>query len=177
MTLSGSDLMELLAKYAEMLRLRGADAPGADPMKAAMARLATEFPGALRELDDFSLDVLEARHAAVARACASPNAVQPWMLACSAFHHFARGALSAKRWLGGKKDVDEATATAFAAAAAALPFPGDALSWKDDLGALAAPPRGRISDVIFERTGRAIGVSPADVRVLVFGPSRRERRA
>ena len=187
MTLSRADLSELAGKYAEMLRLRQADAAAPDP-RAAMARLATEFPGVLRELDDFPLDVIEARRAALERVdrtaatneagrAATLAQVEPWMVACATFHHFARGALSAKRWLDGKKVVDAATAAAFVEAANALPFPRDALIWAGDLASLANPPRGRLSQLVFERVGHAMGISAKEVRVLVFGPSRRERRA
>lgn len=187
MTLSRADLTELTAKYAEMLRLRRADGTSASsgPMKAAMARLATEFPGALRELDDFPLELIESRHAALERATGSRNGpasgagaddVEPWMTACVAFHRFTRGALSAKRWLGGRKDVDPAMAATFAEAAQGLAFPEDALAWRDDLGAIAHPPRGRISQLVLQRVASTLGVSTHEVRVLIFGPSRRSPR-
>ncbi|WP_394839760.1 hypothetical protein LVJ94_23005 [Pendulispora rubella] len=176
-TLSRTDLTELTAKYAEMLRLRRADgtSTSSGAMKAAMARLATEFPGALRELDDFPLELLESRHAALERA-AHADGVEPWMSACVAFHRLARGALSAKRWLGGRKDVDETTASDFANAAGELAFSEDALAWKNELAAIAHPPRGRISQLVLQRVASALGVSTGEARTLIFGPSRRSPR-
>ncbi|WP_394850474.1 hypothetical protein LZC95_23830 [Pendulispora brunnea] len=177
MTLSRADLTELAAKYAEMLRLRRADGTSASPgpMKAAMARLATEFPGVLRELDDFPLELIESRHAALERA-AHADEVEPWMTACVAFHRLTRGALSAKRWLGGRKHVDAVTTSTFANAAGELAFPEDALAWKDDLQAIAHPPRGRISQLVLQRVASTLGISTGEVRVLIFGPSRRSPR-
>ncbi|HWL87648.1 MAG TPA: hypothetical protein VNO21_17710, partial [Polyangiaceae bacterium] len=96
-------------------------------------------------------------------------------VACVSFHRFARGALSVKRWLRGKKNIDEATRAEFVGTVARLPFAEDAALWKNDLRALANPPRGRISQLVFEHVGRAMGVSALEVRLLVFGPNRRER--
>ncbi len=181
MTLSRDDLTELAGKYAVMLRLRRT---GEGDPRAEMAQLATEFPGALRELDDFPLDVLEARRAALASladgAREHQGAPEPWMVACITFHRLARGALSAKRWLAHEVDrkrmPDEATRADFVEAATTLPFASDALAWEDDLASLARPPRGRISEVVFERVGKVMGISAQEARWLVFGLNRRERR-
>jgi hypothetical protein len=97
------------------------------------------------------------------------------MHASSRFHALARGALCAKRWLGGRRRVDAAVERAFVAAVSSLAFPEEARAWARELGVLASPPRGRLTDAVFARVGRELGVTERAARHLVFGPPRRDR--
>jgi hypothetical protein len=168
------DLTALRGKYEEMLRLR-LDESGADP-RPAMAALASRFPGALREIDELSLDALRAR-AHDLKAAEEGGATSPWMEATHLFHILTRGALCAKRWLAGRKTIDEEARCAFDREAGALCWSDDARRWSDDLARLASPPRGRVTELVYERMSARLGVSPEDARLLVFGVSRRARRA
>jgi hypothetical protein len=169
-----ADLARLRAKYEEMLRLR-AEGRDVDPRRALVA-LADEFPGALREIDDLPLEEIRARTIALARAEGEPSATLPWMRAVWRFHVLTRGALCAKRWLAGKKHVDVETRATFVREAGALCWGEDALAWDAELVRLAAPPRGRVTDLVFARLAKELGVDEAAARALVFGVKRRTRR-
>jgi hypothetical protein len=169
-----TDLAALREKYAEMLRLR-ADASGSDPRRA-MARLASRFPGSLREIDDLPLEAIASRLSQL-EACERGGAVPArWMEASHAFHALTRGALCAKRWLAGRRQVDDDVRAAFDREVSTLCWADDARAWRADLERLAAPPRGRVTELVYERMGAALEVSAEEARILVFGVPRRQRR-
>lgn len=180
MEISRGELEELRAKYMTMVRLRedNAGKTGGDP-RSTLSALAARFPGALREIDELPMDVLSARLKALAAAEEDLSRVERWMAAMAAFHRLTRGALSAKRWLNGKKEVDAGLRAAFAAATVAseIPYPEDAQRWADDLHRIAAPPGGRITILVYERIGLSFGVSAAEAKTLVFGLTRAHRPA
>lgn len=172
------DLRSLLRKYEEILRLRRAaaaatpSAPEQDPRRAMVA-LAAEFPGALREADDLAMADLEARVAALESVLRGDEATVPWMTAVSRFHTLTRGALCAKRWLGGRKTIDEDAERAFEVSSATLCYPSDAREWAGDLAAVAKPPRGRVTDLVFERIAGELDLDIDAVRALVLAPRAR----
>ncbi len=173
-------LVELRAKYAQMLAMRVAHASGdedAEDVRARMGEVAARFPGALREIDDLELAEIERRIAALDAVAQAKHEVEPWMEAVAMFHAMARGALCAKRWLGGRKRVDAGVVQAFEQGVAALAFPEDARGWSGELARIASPPRGRVMDVVFARLARELGTSERAARRLVFGAPRRERRS
>jgi hypothetical protein len=172
-------LEELRAKYAQMLAMRVAHASGDDDVdeaRARMAELASRFPGALREIDDLELAEIRRRIGALDEVLEGTREVEPWMEAVALFHAMARGALSAKLWLGGRKRVDPAIEQAFDRGLPSLPFPEDARAWRRDLALIASPPRGRVTDAVFARLARELGLTERAARRLVFGVPRRERR-
>jgi hypothetical protein len=169
-----SDLIALREKYEEMLRLR-LDPSGVDPRRA-MATLASRFPGALREIDELPLETIAARVTELRESENGAPAAQ-WMVATHLFHSMTRGALCAKRWLAGRKAIDDEARAAFDRDASAFCWEDDARGWRSELARLAAPPRGRVTELVYERMGESLGVSPREARLLVFGPSRRERAA
>jgi hypothetical protein len=180
---SQEQLRSLRDKYERILALRRdhararEDASFVEPdPRADMASLAEEFPGALRELDMLPLRVLAARLDALTTAERSPGRTEPWMLAQSLFHRYARGALVTKRWLGGKKRITEATREAFIAALPDLPRSADAALFVDALEDVASPPRGRVMDLVHARVALHLGVTATEVRALVFAPRRLLRR-
>jgi hypothetical protein len=178
MAITRQAIDDLSRKYEEILRLRIAHASPSEPdPRRDMAQLASRFPGALREIDELSLEDIRARLRALTLAADEPSSASSWMIAVARFHELARGALSAKRWLAGRKVVDDVTRSAFLLDLATLPWPREARDWADDLHRVAAPPRGRVTDLVYERIARDLGVTLAEARVLVFGISRRERRA
>lgn len=177
MRTSRLELAELKEKYVEMRRLRLEHAAGTeqDPRRH-MAALASRFPGSLREIDELPLEEIERRVTALAEAEHDEARVEPWMHATSRFHALTRGALCTKRWLAGRKTVDEEVSRAFHAAAGTLCYGVEARAWQDDLARLAAPPRGRVTDLVYEKISAEMGISEEDARKLVFGPGRRSRR-
>jgi hypothetical protein len=172
-------LAELARKYRTMLAMRLAHDAGDDTeeeARASMAELARRFPGALRELDDLELDVIRRRIAELEAVVCGEGTALPWMEAVSLFHAQARGALQAKRWLAGRKVVDLETIRAFAVFAGSGAGGADAVEWVADLERVAAPPGGRLMDLVFARVAGALGTSASRARHLIFGPPRRERR-
>ena len=170
-------LEELGCKYREMLVMRTAHESGvgnAAQARERMARLASRFPGALREIDELELVVIRDRIDRIDAALRDDGAVELWMEAMAHFHALARGALWAKRWLSGRKTVDAATAREYEAHAGRLVgAAADALAWTGDLGHVASPPRGRITDLIFARVAGSLGTTVEEARFLVFGAARR----
>lgn len=175
--MDASDLGMLRRKYVELLRLRELhDRAKADPSfsepnpRPAMARLADAFPGALRELDSLPLDVIATRIRALSHAEKNPRKVALWMRAQALFHRLARGALSAKRWLGRRRKITSAVETAFrhAHATDGLAHPRDAHLWSAELVRVAMPPRGRLMDAVYARVAAELEISAEEVRELVF---------
>jgi hypothetical protein len=165
--LSRDALEDLGNKYREMLAMRlEHDSASEDAVRARarMARLASRFPGALRELDELALDAIRDRLVRIEAAMSGSNDVEPWMEATASFHALARGALWAKRWLGGRKTVDREALRVFVAEAPA----NVALDWAHQLADIASPPAGRLTDVIFQRLALSRGISFEDARALVL---------
>ncbi len=179
-------LERLREKYGEMLSMRLAHDSGEDSEARArerMASLAAQFPGALREIDDLELGVIRDRIGKLDAALRGDAAIERWMEAVSLFHALARGALRAKRWLAGRKTVDPATIVEYendindVALDDREAVGADALEWSNELALIAAPPRGRIMDLVFARVARTLGTTELEARHLVFGVPRRARRS
>ena len=168
---------DLRAKYREILRLRRLHGSPDEPdPRAAMARLAQEFPGALREVDALPLDEILARLDALGRVADEGASPAVWMIASARYHALTRGALCAKSWLAGRKDVTDATREAFTREAASLCWGDDAREWTRDLARIAEPPRGRVTDLVFARIAAELAVSEDEARALVFPPRRAHAR-
>jgi hypothetical protein len=161
-----------------MLRLRLAHEAGneGDPRRAMVA-LASQFPGALREIDELPLPEIHARVDALRSAEQGRTAVATWMEATVLFHAFTRGVLCAKRWLAGRKQIDADTKAAFEAESEKLCYADEARAWVGELDRVANPPRGRVTDLVYERIAAALRVTPREARILVFGIPRRERQS
>jgi hypothetical protein len=167
-----SDLGALREKYEEMLRLR-LEPSGGDPRRA-MAALASRFPGALREIDDLPLETIAERVRELrASEAGAPAAL--WMEAAHAFHTLTRGALCAKKWLAGRKEVGDELFIAFDREVTQLCWGDDARSWRAQLARVASPPRGRVTELVYERMSLLLGVPAEEARALVFGVPRRQR--
>jgi hypothetical protein len=149
----------------------------AEHAQKRMARLAARFPGALREIDELEIDAIRGRIAELEAALADRGPVEEWMDVLAHFHALARGALYAKRWLGGRKRVDSALASAYERQAAEFEFSEDALRWAEALDRIAKPPRGRVLDLVFARLAADLGTTQERARTLVFRPRRRKATA
>lgn len=165
---------DLRLKYDEILLLRlehaehGSDAP---PPQPRLQALATRFPGALREIDRLPLSELRHRIARLAAVGAGQPA-ERWMVAVALFHQLARGALCAKRWMNGEKRTGLAARIAFEAELDRLAFPREAGAWIDHLDAIAAPPGGRLTELVYARVASSLEASLAEAKELVFGERR-----
>jgi hypothetical protein len=173
---SAEEIAGLLRKYDEVVRLRRAapDVPEAETRRA-MRKLAAEFPGSLREADELPMEELEQRVRELGAALRDEARVAEWMATMARFHALARGALCAKRWLAGRKRVDDAVRRAFEADATGLRYPSEALAWAEDLARLAEPPRGRVTELVFLRMALELDVDARELRRAVFGEGRRGR--
>jgi hypothetical protein len=170
----------LRVKYVEMLAMRMEDAAAEEEterVRVRMAELAARFPGALREIDELPMDEIRRRIAVLEEVLSGARRAEPWMTAMARFHALARGALCAKRWLAGRRRVDALTEQAFECAAEGLRFPVEARLWVRELDVLANPPRGRVTDAVFERLAEELDTSAAALRILVFGTPRRQGQA
>lgn len=156
---------ELLEKYREIRRLRETE-PAADTNEAAR-RLATTFPGALRELDQTPPGEL----LGTIERLASDEALLPHEIerfrAIFAYHEALRGLLEAKRWLGGRRDADEATRAAFKADEA---LSAEARSWAPSITRVARPPTGGLPTLAIDRVAERLSLPAATVRALVVPP-------
>jgi hypothetical protein len=146
-----SAFAELRAKYEEMRALRTTDDGSYDP-RERMAALAARFPGALREIDELPLDEIERRIDALTRAERDPTAAAQWMHAMTRFHALARGALFAKR----RVETDDGSA-----------WPEEALAWKHE-ARIACPPQGRLMNLVYERLGEELAITPDAAKALTF---------
>jgi hypothetical protein len=163
---------ELRDKYAEMLAMRiEHDGGSEDParVRPRMVELASRFPGALREIDALELGEIRRRIAALEGFLEGRGEEQGWMEAMALFHRLMRGALGAKRWLAGRRDVDGEIAQAYRMEMLGLAFPEECHEWAGELALIAAPPRGRLMDVVFARVARRLGTTDVAARLLVFG--------
>ena len=177
-----TDLRALRDKYEQMLRLRQLHARAKeepdfvepDP-RPAMAALARRYPGALREIDELPIADIERRIAELEAAEIDASRIAPWMNAQAEFHRLARGALAVKRWLAGRTptpEIDEA----FAEALSTMPERDEALTWADDLAALAKPPRGRVMELVYVKLACVLGVDVSVARHAVLPPASLRRR-
>lgn len=181
-------LEQLRRKYSEMLSMRLDHDSGAETEARArqrMAELASRFPGALREIDELELVAIRQRIERLEAALRGDAPVERWMEAVGLFHSLARGALWAKRWLAGRKTVDAVTVSQYESDVGARALPdaaedtgalADERAWTNELARIAAPPRGRIMDLVFARLARTLGTTEREARHLVFGAPRRGRR-
>lgn len=179
-----TDLRALRDKYERMLRLRQlharakAEAEFVEPdPRASMADLARRFPGALREIDELPIDVIRERIDELSVAERDPSRVAPWMNAHARFHRLARGALSVKRWLEGRRLTPEVErAFVLEVRGSTLPDAEDARLWADHLAAIAKPPRGRVMDLVYARLACELDLDVTAARAAVLPPRASLRR-
>jgi hypothetical protein len=147
----------LRRKYAEMLRLRRS--PSSEPPVIELRALASEFPGALRELDALPEEEIERRLSLL--EATEPGAEAPWMVAMHWFHLELGALLRAKRWLGPGRTIGGDAVVRFEAAHA-----GDehALRWSSRLNAVARPPEGRLSRLALTEAATRARLAPEELR-------------
>lgn len=127
-----------------MARIRRA---GSAP-RSELRALAAEFPGALRELDNLPLDVIDARADAL-----ESGRTEPWMAPLARCHGLLRAALWLKRHRGD-----------LAGASQRAGFPVDAGFER----ALRAAPRAVA--VVFARLSAELGQPAKELELMLFPP-------
>jgi hypothetical protein len=175
-------------KYREIKRLRTVDAEHVarghahDP-KPEMAVLARRFPGALRELDELSMDQIDARLSELDDAIAARR-VPEWAALQVAYHGAYRFALRIKRLAARRGSLDdEALARAIerlldTAASDQQGEPDEPRLADFDAEALRAilrPEGGRLHPWVLQHAARALGVTPTAVSRALFARDRAAR--
>lgn len=166
-------LQALRDKYQRMLTLRRMHDAGTehDP-RPELRALATAFPGALREIDQLPLHVIEQRVLELDRALADLSATQTWMTWMAEYHGLLRVALRLKRSIPARDRTAAAHELAVQqlqdAQNEAADAPAVATLDRSTLLAMLRPPRGRLSAWVIEQIASRHGVSVDDVRAQLF---------
>lgn len=173
-------VQDLGEKYDVLLRLREEQRTDHDagrdhhPDRRELKDVSTRWPGALSEIDRLPMETLNERRdeiaSMLAREVVSFDALPMWMRAWIAVHRGLRGALAVKVWLRGKRAVDDETRAGFAAALATLKNAEEAALWRDALDAIAAPPRGRLVDLVLQRAADELGSDAETLRRMLWPP-------
>jgi hypothetical protein len=190
------DELEALAdKYATLARLRarreamlaaghaGFDLGERDARKDDFRRVARAFPGALRELDVTTADVLAAKAAAVAAELAeqraAPDRERPgrhWIAVVLDYHATWRELLAIKLFLARRRPVpaplDDDDVHACRAWYAELPVDNRRVGWPIDaasLDLLRRPPGGRVTPFVWRALAERHGLAHEQLVAAVFG--------
>lgn len=166
-------LVRLRGKYQRMLEMRRAHDRGAeeDP-REQMRELAAEFPGALREIDELPLSVIEQRIQALTEVIEQRQVHAPWMAWMVSYHGHLRAALRIKRMALLRHDLDAALETLHQVYVARDDEPPVASFTRGTLADVLKPATGRLNDWVFARIAADTGVSVDVVRDQLF-PARR----
>lgn len=156
----------LARKYRALVSLREAHARGEGVAARPVLRaLAAEFPSALREIDRAPMSLLVERLARVEAAAHDLAKVEPWMEWFAAYHSLMAATLATRLALGRERAVPHERAAVLAARATERA--GLALD-ADYVRAVAAPPGGRLTTLVFDRLGAHFAVTPAALRAGLF---------
>jgi hypothetical protein len=162
---SRSDLLALARKYRWLAELRRARCLGSElDETASLRQVAQEFPGALRELDQLPLPVIDARILALELAAAT-GAVEPWMEWMHAYHELMRLSLTLKRALGGRRDVDDRVAEELVVVAREQTGLTCAVEF---VRAVATPPDGRLNRLVLAELALRFGAQASAIHGALF---------
>jgi hypothetical protein len=161
----------LREKYGEIhaLRVEHARGDAADP-RPRMRALARRFPGALRELDELPMELIEARLQAIEAALAHgpPFASWPWIALQVHYHARMRAALHVKRLARGRRgEALEQVLLELSAQRGADDADAPALD-RAAVGVILEPPGGRLGPWVLAEVARQAGVDPDTVRRALF---------
>jgi hypothetical protein len=142
-----------------------------------MTRLAERFPGALREIDELPLEVIEQRIAELDRVVAGEAPAPDWARFLARYHGWLRAALRIKRLTLDEDDAAAALAIVRAAYVAADDEP--ALERMDEatVDAIRHPEGGRINPWVFARVAEDERATPEEVarQCFISADTRRDR--
>jgi hypothetical protein len=171
-SLLAEEVPALAEKYATMRALREAGGPNAS--RETLRELSARFPGSLAELDRLEAVVLEeravesARLAAVAheRGTIDHDALPTWAAGWISVHRAMRGALNIKRRLGATRRLDE-PAREVLLADIERDGTDEERALLDELDRIAAPPNGRLLDLVLSQVAGELGVA-GDLRAVLM---------
>jgi hypothetical protein len=165
-----SHIAGLRRKYEMLGALRRARARGeAVPARGVFKALATEFPGALNELDMLPLEEIDARAEALGRAAAG-GPIEAWMGWMGDYHALMRAALRLKPRVARGEGLDEERAEALARAASEQAGVAVDAAF---VRAVGTPPEGRLNRVVFARLAEVHGTPAETIKRTLFPRSRR----
>lgn len=166
---SPESLLALRAKYVEMRRMRLADtAPSAPDPREDMAALAARFPGALREIDELTLEEIDARIGEIEEVIAGAAAEPAWVACLVDYHGWMRVALRIKRRAAEGLDGDALLEELAATYAPGHDEPPRAAIGPEVIAQILAPPLGRLNPWVFERIAQAHGLTSSEVEAILF---------
>jgi hypothetical protein len=164
-------LAALREKYREIKRLRDEHATGSsrDP-RARMKALALRFPGALRELDELPMELVESRLATLDAVVTGALAAPEWVTLQIGYHAMMRLALRIKRMA--RHDADDRVGAILGQLAAErLDSWGEPLLGgldRAEIEAILKPEGGRLNPWVYRRVAALHGVEPENVRRALF---------
>jgi hypothetical protein len=138
--------------------------------RPSLQRVASEFPGALRELDILPLEEIDRRAEALLAASRSGQ-TERWMEWLQEYHVTLRAALSVKRRLAGRRSIGEEDARRLALSL----HDEDGRNWDAEFVlSVLRPPEGRINRVVFRRLESSFGETQLVITQTLF-PERGQR--
>lgn len=158
-------LKSLRDKYMALRALRAGE-DGGDP-QGGMRSVAVRWPGALRELDELPMDVLDDRIAALEASLAG-SPVPTWAPWLAEFHGWMRAALALKRHAGRDHGAARRWIRTDYFPDAGQPTPAELSAALD---AVLRPPGGRLSRWILEGVAARHGVPFEECSAGAFPPS------
>lgn len=167
-SLSRGDLEALARKYQILGDLRRARERGEGVAPRELLRdLASEFPGALNELDTLPLGEID-RRADRIEAALRGEPPEPWIAWLSGYHALFRAALAIKLLSARAHPLDAERAGQLVARAKSRA--GGAALYIDEafVRGVANPPGGRVNTVVFERLSAVFGEPPAVIQRALF---------
>jgi hypothetical protein len=168
---SDAAIAALRDKYLELQRLRIEHEAGdeEDP-RPRLRALSARFPGALRELDELPMELIEARLATLHAVLARQQPAPAWIALQLGYHGWMRAALCVKRIAAERAAIDAAAlllelATRYQPDAHEPP-----LSAIDGaaIAEILEPADGRLNPWVFARVARDHGVEPEIVQRALF---------
>ena len=165
----GRDALAALAdKYRRMLRMRQEDAAGeADDPRSQMRELAERFPGALREIDELRLEVIEQRIEVLEAALRGDAELPEWAGWLCSYHGWMRAALRIKRLLA-EHPADDPLELVGSLYQPAVDEPSRERLNADALAAIAQPPGGRLNPWVLDQVALDHGADPQLIRLTLF---------
>jgi hypothetical protein len=159
----------LRTKYRTLVSLRTAAGPlTANELRPQLAALANAFPGALRELDQLPLDLIETRLRAIEGVLESRAELEPWMRLQIAYHGFMRAVLRIRRELRRQTELDPTQSTGQISYTPAEDEPPLSRFDVSALRIIQKPPQGRLNPWVLEQVALDCGVSVATVQKSLF---------
>jgi hypothetical protein len=151
-------LRALAEKYRTLARWRRDKRAGlGEPERAVYRAMAEAFPGALRELEVLTLEVLDARADALSDAAAGTAPIARWMRGVDAYHRWMRAALFIKAH--GEWPMEEL-------ARGCLEHSG-VLVDRAFVERVLDPPEGRMRPVVLDQVARLCEIDRAELEAFI----------